>query len=418
MTDKPPDDATPEDPPESDGAGNGEEALPEKSELFKDMTGVGSSLRTAVLIPVLAIFSALVLGAILIAVSDVQILKLWGSDPGQAFTETWDIVSTAYEALFRGAFGSTRAISETLTAASPLILAGLAVAIGFQAGLFNIGAQGQMLVGGMAAAVVGFQLDLPVVIHLPLALFGGFLAGAIWGGIPGLLRAKTGAHEVITTIMLNLIALNLINYLLTTEFIQREGRDDPISKGIENSAKLPRLLGFLDRNDLRVHAGIIVALLMAYATWWLLFRSTIGYQFRAVGANPDAARYAGMNVVLLYTAVMAVAGGMGGLAGANEILGLQFRAAPGFTAQIGFDAIALALLGRSHPVGVVAAGILFGALRAGAQSMQAATSIPIDIILVLQALIIVFIAAPALIRAIYRVKAADTGLQVTKGWGA
>ncbi len=394
---------------------------PDEPTLLEEISGVGTNWRNAVLVPALAILTALIIGAFIIAVSDVELLRLWGEDPGLAISETWGVVSSAYAALFRGAFGSLRAVSETLTAASPLILAGLAVAIGFRAGLFNIGAQGQMLVGGMSATIIGFAFDIPVIIHLPLALLGAMIGGAVWGGIPGWLRAKTGAHEVITTIMLNLVAVQLIDYMLTTEAIQRAGRDDPISKTVQVSARLPRLLGFLERSDLRVHAGIIVALLAAYAVYWLLFKSTIGYEFRAVGRNPDAAKYGGMNVVLLYVAVMAIAGALAGLGGANQILGIpEYRAAPGFAGSIGFDAIALALLGRSHPLGVVLAGILFGALQAGGQQMQASatTSIPIDIILVVQALVIAFIAAPALIRAIYRVRAEGGTGQLTQGWGS
>jgi simple sugar transport system permease protein len=318
-------------------------------------------------------------------------------------------------ALFQGAFGGLGPISETLTRASPLILAGLAVAVGFQAGLFNIGANGQMLIGGMFALVVGFQWDLPIFIHIPLAIVAALVGGAIWGGIPGYLRAKTGAHEVITTIMLNFIALRLVDYLLTVKFFQLEGRSDPVSKSVLDSARYPKLIDFLNARY-RVHLGIIIALLAAWFIWWLLYRSTIGFEFRAVGANPDGARYAGMNVVWLIVAVMAVAGAMAGLAGGDQVLGTLGRATPGFVGVIGFDAIALALLGRSHPFGVVAAGLLFGGLAAGGQNMQASTDVGVDIVTVIQALIIVFIAAPALIKAIYRVKADTDAAQVSQGW--
>jgi simple sugar transport system permease protein len=283
-----------------------------------------------------------------------------------------------------------------------------------------------MIIGGVTAAMVGFTVDLSfmgsyaVVVHLPLALLGGMVGGAIWGGIPGLLRAKTGAHEVITTIMLNNIAIRLLDWLLKTSLIGMEGRNDPVSKTVDVSARLPRLLGFLEgsrpSSDIRVHLGIIVALLAAAAVFWLLFRSTLGFEFRAVGYNPDAARYAGTNVVWAYVLVMAISGALAGLAGANQTLGVLYRVTPGFSAGIGFDAISLALLGRSHPVGIVAAGLLFGALRAGGQQMQVQTDIPIDLILVIQALVVVFIAAPALIRAIYRVKTGEGAEQLTKGW--
>lgn len=387
------------------------------SDLFKDVTGAGRQFnwRANVLVPALAILSALVAGGIIIAFGDLDTLKLWGSDPAQAASDTFNRLGDAYFALFEGSVGGLGPISETLTRAAPLILAGLAVAIGFQAGLFNIGANGQMLIGGMFALVVGFQFDLPIFLHIPIGIIAALIGGAIWGGIPGYLRAKTGAHEVITTIMLNFVALRLVDYLLTVDFFQLEGRNDPVSKNVLDSARYPRLMDFIN-DRYRVHLGIIIALLAAWFIWWLLYRSTIGFEFRAVGANPDGARYAGMNVVWLIVAVMAVAGAMAGLAGGDQVLGTLGRATPGFVGVIGFDAIALALLGRSHPFGVVAAGLLFGGLAAGGQNMQASTDVGIDIVQVIQALIIVFIAAPALIKAIYRVKADTEAAQVSSGW--
>jgi simple sugar transport system permease protein len=387
------------------------------SSFFKDLTGAGKSFnwRANALVPALAILSALIVGGIIIALGDLDTLKLWGSDPGQAASDTVNRLVDSYVALFEGAFGGLGPISETLTRAAPLILAGLAVAIGFQAGLFNIGANGQMLIGGMFALVVGFQFDLPIFLHIPIGIVAALIGGAIWGGIPGYLRAKTGAHEVITTIMLNFIALRLVDYLLTVNFFQLEGRSDPVSKSVLDSARYPKLIDFINARY-RVHLGIIIAILAAWFIWWLLYRSTIGFEFRAVGANPDGARYAGMNVVWLIVAVMAVAGAMAGLAGGDQVLGTLGRATPGFVGVIGFDAIALALLGRSHPFGVVAAGLLFGGLAAGGQNMQASTDVGVDIVQVIQALIIVFIAAPALIKAVYRVKADTEAAQVSQGW--
>jgi len=401
---------TPAAPPESEGNGG-------MSSFFKDLTGAGSTFnwRANVLVPALAILSALIVGGIIIALGDLDTLKLWGSDPAQAFSDTFSRLGDAYLALFKGAFWGLGPISETLTRAAPLILAGLAVAVGFQAGLFNIGANGQMLIGGMFALVVGFQWDLPIFIHIPIAIVAALVGGAIWGGIPGYLRAKTGAHEVITTIMLNFVALRLVDYLLTVKFFQLEGRSDPVSKSVLDSARYPKLIDFINARY-RVHLGIIIALLAAWFIWWLLYRSTIGFEFRAVGANPDGARYAGMNVVWLIVGVMAVAGAMAGLAGGDQVLGTLGRATPGFVGVIGFDAIALALLGRSHPFGVVAAGLLFGGLAAGGQNMQGSTDVGVDIVTVIQALIIVFIAAPALIKAIYRVKADTESAQLTSGW--
>lgn len=379
------------------------------------ITGVGSSLRQATIVPALALLSALIIGALIIAVTDVDTLRIWGDDPGEAFRLTMSGIADSYKALFVGSVGSVRAITETLFAATPLIFAGLAVAIGFQAGLFNIGVNGQMHIGGMAALWVGFSIAVPAIVHIPLALLAAIVAGGIWGGIAGLLRARTGAHEVITTIMLNFIALFLVDYALKSSVYQQAGRNDPISQAAAESAQFPQLLG-----DYRLTIGFLLALGAVWLVWWLMYRSTIGFEFRAVGANPDGGRYAGMNVGLVYIAVMAVSGALGGVAGTNQILGLEpYRGLSNFAGNIGFDAIALALLGRSHPIGVLLAGLLFGALRAGGREMQGAAGIPVDLVLVIQALIIVFIAAPALVRAIYRIKTPDQdgGSTISTGWG-
>jgi general nucleoside transport system permease protein len=414
MSDRPPEDRTPEPPDEGTTAGP---TGGDRGRLFRDLTGVGVDWRSAVVVPLLALLTALIVSAFVIALTDLDSMRIWFSDPGTAFSQTWGTITSAYRALLLGSLGSLRALSETIVAASPLILAGLAVALGFRAGLFNIGVNGQMLVGGMCALLVGFSFSLPIFLHLPLALLAGAVGGAVWGAIPGLLRARTGAHEVITTIMLNLIALRLVDYLLKSSLFQAVGRTDPVSKTVEVSARLPRLLGFLERSDVRLHLGIVVALLAAYGVYWLLFRSTIGYEFRAVGLNPDAAHYAGMKVTWIYVAVMAISGALGGLAGSDRVLGILYRGTPAFAGTLGFDAIALALLGRSHPAGVVAAGLLFGALRAGGQEMQVQTQLSIDLILVIQALVVVFIAAPALIRAMYRVKTGRIIETKTTGWG-
>lgn len=385
--------------------------------LLADVAGTNSTMLQAVLIPFLAVFTALLAGALVLILTDPELWELFGSV--EWFTASWEQISGAYSALFRGSFGSLRAISETLVAASPAILAGLSVAVGFRAGLFNIGGEGQILIGGMFAIFVGITFTaLPFPILTILGLLGGILGGAIWGGFAGLLKARTGAHEVITTIMLNFIASFLVLWLLKTDLFRIPDRNDPVSQTIDENAQLPRLLSFIDP-QLRVHAGIIIALLAAWFVHWLLFKSTIGFQFRALGSNPNAARYGGMRVATLYVTVMAVAGGLAGLAGSDTVQGVLHRGTQGFSANIGFDAIGLALLGRSHPVGVVLAGILFGALRAGGREMQATEFIPIDLVSIIQALVIVFIAAPALIRGLYRLKGEDDGpTQLTKGWGA
>jgi simple sugar transport system permease protein len=364
----------------------------------------------------LAILTALIIGAIIIALTDLDTLSLWTKDPVEAFRLTMGGIYDAYRALFVGSIGSPRAISETLFAATPLIFAGLAVAIGFQAGLFNIGVNGQMHIGGMAALWVGFSIAVPAVVHIPLVLLAAIAGGAIWAGIAGLLKARTGAHEVITTIMLNFIALFLVDFLLKSTIFQQAGRNDPISQKANESARFPLLF-----SDYRLQIGFLIALLAVAFVWWLMYRSTMGFEFRAVGFNASAGRYAGMNVAWVYVAVMAISGALAGIGGANQILGLEpYRGISNFSGTIGFDAIALALLGRSHPVGVLFAGLLFGALRAGGREMQGAAGIPIDLVLVLQALIIVMIAAPELVRAIYRLKAPEGEEKTTVtsgGWG-
>lgn len=344
-----------------------------------------SEFEDMVIVPLIAVVAALILGAITMLATNVDLATI-----GQS-----------YIALFKGSVGSLNALSETLTAAIPLVLAGLGLALGFRAGLFNIGAEGQLLMGGMAAVIVGFSFaDLPAPVLMPLALLAGASAGAFYASIAGWLRAATGAHEVISTIMLNLISYRLLDYMLRMPFIQKEGRADPISKSIPEAAELPRLLAFIDPN-LRLHAGIFLMLGAVAVVAWILFKSKIGFEFRASGENPEAARFAGIRSGPIIVAAMACAGALAGLAGANQVLGVLGRATPGFSAGIGFDAIAVALLGRSHPIGVLFAGLLFGALEAGGRQMQVDAGVSIDLIGIIQALIIVFAAAPLLVRAIF-----------------
>ncbi len=378
------------------------ELINPKERSFTQRLATATDWRTALLIPALAVLTALIIGVVIIMVT------------GSSFSDAME----AYKALLQGSVGSLRAISETLTAATPLILSGLSVALAFRAGLFNIGGEGQALIGGMFAVWVGFSITgLPIYVHLPLAVLAGIVGGAIYGFIPGILKAKTGAHEVITTIMLNYIALRLVDYFLKTSIFQREGRNDPVSKNVEATAELPAFLSSVDP-ALRVHAGLFVALAAAFFIYWLLFRTTIGFEFRAVGANPSAARYAGISVTRVYILVMMIAGALAGTAGAGQVLGVLGRATPGFTADLGFDGIAVALLGRSNPWGVVAAAILFGGLRAGGQQMQVSANVGIDLIAVIQGLIIMFVAAPALIAAIYRLKTPVASTQISKGWAS
>ena len=359
-----------------------------------------AAIASSGLFTALAVFTALLLGAVVIVVTD----------DSRSFSAAYD----AYEALFESSLGSADALERTFVEMTPLLFAGLSVALAFRAGLFNIGGAGQLIAGATAAGYVGFTFDLPAAVHLPLALAAGAAGGMVWAAIAGFLKARTGAHEVISTIMLNFVALRLLDWFLSTNRFQRAGRNDPISKVVRESARLPDLPGPLG------HLGLLLALAAAAGVWWLLSRSTAGFRMRAVGANPHAARTAGMAVGTTYVLSMALAGALAGLAGTSNLLGRpSFSLIPGFYRQIGFDAIALALLGRSKPGGVVGAAFLFGALRAGSTGMQASTQTPVDIIVVIQALIIAFVAAPRLVEAIWRVRGRRLeGQSFTTGWGA
>jgi simple sugar transport system permease protein len=349
-------------------------------------------------ITVAAFVLALIVGAILMILSDPEVvsnLAYLFSAPGLFISSAWTKVSTAYSALLIGAVGSPEALAATMAAAAPLICAGLGVGLAFRAGLFNIGAQGQAILGSMAAAWVGFALPMPPGIHLIVAVLAGLIAGAAWGGVVGWLKAKTGAHEVIVTIMMNYIAVGLLAWALTTSAFQRPGRDDPISPEVPTSAAFPQLYE-------QLHLGFFVAIVAAIAVWWLLDRSVIGFSIRAVGANPSAAGTAGMNVGATIMITMALSGALAGLAGIQAALGPSVNGVPvplteGLVGTIGFDAITVALLGRSKPLGIVLAGLLFGGLSAGGLAMQSVAQTPLTLTLVLQALVVLFVAAPQLV---------------------
>lgn len=358
------------------------------------------SAMEASLVPFLAILTAVIVGGMIIAVS--------GGDPIRA-----------YLGLVEGAFGSARALSETAVWATPYIFAGLAVALAFKGGLFNIGAEGQLAVGAVFASLAGYALpgwlgfDLPAIVHLPITVLFGMVTGGIWAGIVGWLKAYTGGHEVINTIMMNYIALNTTSFLLNG-IMKDPSPTNVIARTplIAESARIPPLF-----EGLRVHWGFIVALLVAFFIWWLLAKTTLGFQIRTVGLNPDAAKYAGINVKRIIIVTMALSGMLAGLAGVIEVTGLNYRHELGFSIGYGFDAIAIALLGKSHPLGVVLASLLFGAMRNGATRMQFLTQIPVDLISVLQALILLFVAADAIVRFIYRIKARGERVVLTRGWG-
>ena len=367
-----------------------------------------------VILTVLAIASAMVVGAFIIVLSDIEALKR-----GDVLASLGTVPS-AYWSVVTGSFGSLRAISNTINSSTPLILCGVSVAVAFKAGLFNIGATGQMLAGGMTSLFVGFSMSGPGFVQVPLAVLAGAVGGAAYAGIAGVLKARTGAHEVITTIMLNSIAAFLVLWLLKTDLFQRPDRTDPISKLVDPAGHLPRLFGFMEgRADLVAHTGFIVALGAVAFFSWFLNKSSLGFEFRAFGLNADAAHYAGMHTKRLTVLAMVVAGSFAGMAGAAEVLGTYGYASQNFAGNIGFDAIAIALLGRSSPLGTLFAAILFGALQAGGRQMQSTTDVPIDLIVVLRALIVMFIAAPLLVKAIWRVKvSATTDGQTFRGWGS
>ena len=407
-----------------------EEMTPQKEK----KAGKRRPFGRALVIPLLAVFSGLVLGAILIVLTDMDVYAAFGQSFGAGIKAAFDSVVVAYGALLRSAFGDParmvaalqggdaleirRAFNpflESLVVSTPYIFAGLAVAVGFRSGLFNIGVEGQLFIGAAAATFVGYAVKgLPAIIHLPLALLAGAAGGALWGFIPGLLKAKTGAHEVINTIMLNWIAFRLTDWLLAGPMQRPTSGGMPITPEVEASAMLPQFFGA----PIRFHLGFFIALLVAWLMWFLLFKTTWGFNLRTVGANPNAAKYGGMNIVRSTVIAMSLSGALAGLAGANQVLGVTHSMAMGLSSGYGYDSIALALLGNSSPLGVVLASLLFGFLRNGATQMMVATKIPIDIISIIQAFIIVFIAAPALIRAIFRIKAEKADETVfVRGWG-
>jgi len=377
----------------------------------------GGSLRDALRVPALAVLTGLIIGGFAILISGANVFTAYGAlfvgsfgDPVRFFTGFQQLFTTGETA---GLLRAIYPITESLVAATPYIFAGLSVALGFRCGLFNIGAEGQFFIGALCSAYVGYSIvGLPAYIHLPLALLGGAAGGALWGVIPGYLKAKFGAHEVVNTIMMNWIAFKLSDWLLNGPMKASGFR--PVTPNVEVSAQLPRFFP----DPIRLNWGLILAFVVAYALYWFLFKTTLGFEIRSVGANPDAAKYAGMSIVRNLVLVMAMAGGLAGLAGSAQVLGTDHWVGQGFSAGYGFDAIALALLGKSHPFGVVVSALLFGFLRSGATRMQSMAGIPIDIIDIIQGMVIIFIAAPEIIRWLYRIKNIKVEETVlTRGWG-
>lgn len=388
-----------------------------------------------VMVSVLSILLAMAIGALLIILSDEDVLATFGyffAAPGEALSGSWAVIRDAYGNLLKGSIldpADVRALaqgtgtwqralqpfSETLTYAAPLVFTGLAVALAFRGGLFNIGAQGQAILGALGAAVFGFAIELPYGVHLIVVLLMAFLAGALWGYVPGILKARTGAHEVITTIMLNYVALLFLSWLIVQEGVHDPNRSDAISKPIQKTAYLVDLPG----PSLRANLGIVLAVLACAAMAWLLKRSTFGFELRAVGANPDAARTAGMSVTRTFVLAMSLSGALAALGGATLVLGTAHNLTVLVVGQIGFNGILVALLGRTRPWGVLLAALLFGALQAGGNRMQSYAQVSVELVTVLQALIVMFIAAPAFVKTIFQLRAARAArleTSLAKGW--
>jgi len=387
-----------------------------------------------VVVTILSIVLAMVIGAVLIVISDSDVLKTFGyftSRPSDAITGSWNVISSAYGNLFKGAIldpaavsawmhgtgtwqGAFYSISETLTYAAPLVFTGLSVAVAFRGGLFNIGGQGQATIGCITAAVAGFASGLPIVLNLIFALLAGLIGGAIWGFVPGILKARTGAHEVIITIMLNYTALLFLTWVIGVGGVHDPKRSDAISKAVPTSGQLPSFGG-----SLRVNLGIVLAVLVTAAVAWLLKSSAFGFELRAVGANPAASRTAGISVAKTYTLLMVVAGGLAGLGGAAQVLGTAYTLTPAVAGNIGFNGLLVALLGRNKAWGTLFAALLYGALQAGGNRMQSYAGISLELVGVLQALIVIFVAAPALVKTIFHLRAARAarlGASMAKGW--
>ena len=358
-----------------------------------------------------AIILALLIGAVLIAFSSqavIETLPYFFSYPWDFFSEAGHAIGESYWALITGSVGSTSALATTLVRSAPLICAGLGVTLAFRAGLFNIGAQGQLILGALAAGYVGFTWDLPPGIHLLAALVAGLLGGALWGGIAGVLKARTGAHEVITTIMLNYVAIQVVLFGLRSDFLRQEGSSQPISKVLTPIARVPGILDPFGIPSIRLHYGFVLALVMAVVVSWFLFKTTKGFELRAAGFNLTAARYAGMSASGSIILAMTLSGALAALGGSMEVLGTVPQMSNDISSGFGFNAIALALLAGNRPFGIVLAALLFGALRTGGGLMQVQTGIPLDLLFFIQALVIMFVAAPGLVRSIWRLRAPRT----------
>jgi simple sugar transport system permease protein len=434
-------------PPEAEPSATPPPAAQKKATGADSQRSFGDFFRESFLegnaftITVLALVAATVLGGLLCAFTNATVYN--APTFGTLISRAWTVAAGTYVALFEGSVFNPHTVaalfqqssistavhdgflsavfnplSETAVQATPLILTGLAVALPYQSGLFNIGGQSQFIGGAILATWLGYDVSMPFFVHVVVCVVGGFVGGAVIGWLTGEIKARTGAHEVIVTIMLNYVMQYLLAYLLSSQsLLQAKGTSNPITQAIALNAHLPLLAGV----NLRINVGFLIAIACAFAIWWLLTRTTTGFEFRSVGANPSAARVAGMKVERTWVLVMLIAGGLAGLAGSAVIQGTDFSLNPNSYGTYGIDAITVALLGRGKPGGVVAAGLPFGALHAGSPGMQTATSTPVQIVQVLQALIVMFVAAPPLIRALFRLRearAGGVGTTMSKGWNA
>jgi len=374
---------------------------------------------------ILSVVLGFLVGALFMVFSSEEFLaasQYFTARPADALGAAWTAIADGYSALFRGSVynynadnleAAIRPMTETLRFAGPLIASGLGVALAFRVGLFNIGASGQLLFGALWATWISTRVELPWGVHLIVAVFVAILGAAAYGAIVGFLKARTGAHEVIVTIMLNYIAAGLLTFFFRTPELLREvdGGGTPKSDAPAETAQLPLLLG----PDFTLHAGFILALVGVFVYWWLMERSTLGFRFRMVGHNADAARTAGINVERTFVLAMAVSGAFVGIAAANQALGVRAGLTPDIDGTIGFDAITVALLGSSTAPGVLLAGLLFGAFKAGAPQMQVIGLSP-EITGVVQGFIVLFIAAPPLVRAIFRLPPPQKTTVIADWW--
>lgn len=375
------------------------------SQAFREILA-GGFTRTLV-----SIVLGFAVGAIFMIASSkgfVESLGYFFSRPGDAFAAAAAVVSEGYGALFRGAIYNTNAetfevairpLTETLRLGAPLVMAGLGVALGFRVGLFNIGGTGQLVFGIIWATFVATRVELPIVLHMLVAVVAAVMGAALFGALVGFLKARTGAHEVILTIMFNYVALNLFTWLMRNPSLlqEQDGGGTPKADPPALTAQLPKLFG----DAFALHIGLLLAIFAVVVYWWLMERSSLGFRLRMVGFNPNAARTAGIKVETMYVVAMGLSAAFVGLAGANQALGGASGVTPSVHAGIGFDAITVALLGGSSAPGVLMAGMLFGAFKAGSPSMQVIGISP-EVLGIVQGAIVLFIAAPPLIRAIFR----------------